>query len=117
RRVMIERYGVEKYLRDSGSKVLHEDLDELGLPRLLVCKERPGDQPLVGVFVLNSTVDLPDGQRRRFFLRVHPELRPLLGKDENGVDRFGEPQEMTCRNAVASTFGMRGEEYEPLIQT
>lgn len=30
---------------------------------------------------------------------------------------FGEPQEMTAHNAVASTFGLRGEQYSPTIET
>jgi hypothetical protein len=31
--------------------------------------------------------------------------------------QFGEPQEMTAHNAVASTFGLRGEQYEPVMET
>jgi hypothetical protein len=60
----------------------------------------------------------PDGPRvtvrvndpstgRQYIMRVHPQLRPML---EN--QRFGEPQAMTVRNAIASTFGLRGEEYD-----
>ena len=64
------------------------------------------DEPLVMVKVMNSTPE-PDGSFKPYFLRVHPELRPLL--QDNQV---GEPQYMSGRNAVASTFGLRGEEYE-----
>jgi len=44
----------------------------------------------------------------RDYVPVHPELRPMLGGDE-----LGEPQELTARNAIASTFGKRGEVYRP----
>jgi hypothetical protein len=30
---------------------------------------------------------------------------------------FGEPQELTARNAVASTFGLYGSEYNPVTET
>jgi hypothetical protein len=116
RRVLIERYGFERYINESGARVIHEDKDELGHARQLVRKERAGDTPIVGVFVYNSTLE-PDGTRRRFFLRVHPELRPLLGRNAQGVDQFGEPQVITCANACASTFGMTGEEYRLSVQT
>lgn len=62
------------------------------------------------VRVVNSTPE-PDGSHKRYMLRVHPELRPLL--DEG----LGQPQKMTARNAVASTFGLRGEEYAPYAES
>jgi ParB/RepB/Spo0J family partition protein len=43
-------------------------------------------------------------------LRVAPDLRPL------GIDG-ARGQKMTARNAVASTFGLRGSEYAPQVQT
>jgi hypothetical protein len=36
-----------------------------------------------------------------------------MRKNHNRVVELGEPQKMTARNAVASTFGLRGEEYDP----
>lgn len=106
RRVMIERYGQARYLLDSGAKELHRD--EWGI---LYQKEIPDDESLVMVKVVNSTPE-PDGSFRDYFLRVDPFLRPLM---VDGI--FGEPQEITARNAVASTFGKRGEEYELAVQT
>lgn len=58
------------------------------------------------VRVWNSTPK-PDGTREEYFIPVDTELRPL---GPQGV--FGEPQEYTARNAVASTFGLRGEKYK-----
>ena len=74
-------------------------------------EEHLGDEPLVMVEVVNSTPER-DGTMKHYFLRVHPELRPLLGDQQ-----LGDPQELTARNAVASTFGRRGEEYSPLVET
>lgn len=112
RRVMIERMGRDRFVAESGADLLHEDTDQIGFPRLLwkcPMHDKAGDA--VFVEVRNSSLE-PDGSRKTYFLAVHPELRPLL--DDN---RLGSPQAMTCHNAVASTFGMRGDEYEPLVET
>lgn len=63
------------------------------------------------VGVANSTPE-PDGSHKSYFLRVHPECRPMLA---NGA--FGAAQALTARNAVASTFGLRGPEYAPAVET
>lgn len=105
RRVMIDRYGWGRYLEDCG-KPVHEDVDSLGLPRKLYRHE-----DLCLVVVQNSSLE-PDGSRKTYMLKCHPELRPILGPTE-----FGEPQKMTCHNAVASTFGMTGAQYHPNVET
>jgi hypothetical protein len=95
RRVMMDRYGLSRYLEDSGAQLVHED--ELGS---LYRTEVPNDEPLVMVKVLNSTVE-PDGTRKPYFLRVPPD-------------------QTIARDAVAWTFGYRsGEQYakELLQQT
>jgi hypothetical protein len=99
KRVMVERYGLSRFLMDSGAKKLAED--EFGE---LYRSEIPGDEPLLMVKVMNSTPE-PDGTIKPYFLRVQPELRPLLS------DGLGSEQKMTALNAVASTFGMTGEQY------
>jgi hypothetical protein len=100
RRVMIDRYGQARYLLDAGAKKIAED--EFGE---LYNVEVPGDEPLVMIKVLNSTPE-PDGSSKPYFLRVHPQLRPMLGGSE-----IGAPQKLTPLNAVASTFGLTGKEY------
>lgn len=92
RRVMIERYGHESYLEESGASLV--DSDPLGK---LYRKEIPGDEPLVMVEVINSTPE-PDGTTRTYFLRVPPTIE-------------------TAREAVAWTFGMEHSEYEPTLET
>jgi hypothetical protein len=106
RRVMIERYSLERFIKDSGAQKIHSD--DYGV---LYRKELANDEPLVMVAVVNSTAE-PDGSYRDYFLRVHPELRPLLDDQ-----KLGEPQVLTARNAVAATFGMTGAEYVLAVQT
>ena len=113
RRVMIERYrwgadvqGIAAYLRDSAPRPLDQDpafgtLWRLGGPR----------EPLLVVEVRNHSPE-PDGSYRRFFLGVDPELRPIL---RNGS--LGAPQALSARNAIAATFGLRGAEYMPKVET
>lgn len=55
------------------------------------------DEPLVVVMVDNSTPE-PDGTRQRFFLRVPPNVR-------------------TAREAVAWTFGLDEDDYNPAIES
>jgi hypothetical protein len=106
RRIMIERMGAANFMRLSGAEVLHTD--DVGT--LYARSFADGSRTLVA-HVANSTPEA-DGSRREFWLRVHPELRPLLGDGE-----LGDPQKFTCRNAVASTYGLRGEEYWPEVET
>jgi len=106
RRVMIERYGLTRYVRDAGFEVLDESTDSLGLPRRLLRR----DDMLV-VELVNSTLDA-DGTRRVYHVPVHPELRPMLS-----TGGLGEPQGLTALNAVASTFGLTGNEYVLEVET
>jgi hypothetical protein len=92
RRVMLEHYGYDRYLRDAGARKLGSD--ETGTLWYL---DLPGDEPLVMVEVVNSTPE-PDGTSRIYWLRVPPRTR-------------------SAREGVAWTFGLTAEEYQPLIQT
>lgn len=111
RRVMIERVGISRYVTEGGFEVLHEDKDSLGHPRRLLAKKRDDEIDVMVVEVTNSTAEA-DGTRKVYHLRVHPELRPLLEDNE-----LGPVQKPTCHNAVASTFGMTGDEYHPEVET
>ena len=106
RRVMVERMGLDRFVDQLGAVPIHAD--ECGT--LYRC-EQDGDEPLVIVRVLNSTPE-PDGSTKSYTIRVHPELRPMK-RDRT----YGEPQKLTARNAVASTFGLRGEAYHPVVET
>lgn len=92
RRVMLESYGYDRYLEESGANPVHRD--ETGV---LWRIELSGDEDVVMVEVVNSTPE-PDGTSRTYWLRVPPTTR-------------------TAREGVAWTFGLSAEEYEPLRQT
>jgi hypothetical protein len=95
RRVMIERFGAERLVREGGATLLHEDATGR-----LWRRELPGGRwgdPVVMVEVVNSTPE-PDGSHRTYFLRVPPITR-------------------TATAAVAWTFGLRESEYAPARQT
>lgn len=141
RRVKMEKYGYGRYLLDSGAEELSRD--EFGI---LYRKNIPDDEPVVMVRVLNSTSE-PDGVHSReeaikifgpgarhavkapadsrwkeYMLRVDPQCRPLPRGNwpddkKREFTRSQQPQALTPRNAVASTFGLRGEEYDPEFES
>lgn len=92
RRVLLEHYGYERYLADSGAEPLHRD--ETGV---LWRIQLPDDEPVVMVEVVNSTAE-PDGTFRTYWLRVPPDTR-------------------TARAGVAWTFGTTEAEYHPQRET
>ncbi|MGW4473301.1 DUF6745 domain-containing protein [Nonomuraea sp. NPDC004354] len=92
RRVMLEHYGYERYLAESGAKPTHED--ETGV---LWRIDLADDEPVVMVEVVNSTPE-PDGTSRTYFLRVPPWVT-------------------RAREGVAWTFGVSEQDYQPEKQT
>ncbi|MFE7313309.1 DUF6745 domain-containing protein [Streptomyces sp. NPDC057555] len=92
RRVMLEFYGYDRYLAESGARPLHRD--ETGV---LWRIDLADDEPVVMVEVINSTPE-PDGTRRTYWLRVPPRTR-------------------TAREGVAWTFGLGAESYAPVRET
>jgi hypothetical protein len=92
RRVMIERMGHERYLRECGATLAHED--RYGK---LWRAPRPDDTDIVMVEVINSTPE-PDGSRNRYMLRVPPTTQ-------------------TAHEGVAWTFGKTVAEYAPRVET
>ncbi|MFE7558323.1 DUF6745 domain-containing protein [Kitasatospora sp. NPDC057500] len=92
RRVLLEHYGYERYLADSGAVPVHQD--ETGV---LWRIDLPEDEPVVMVEVVNSTAE-PDGTFRTYWLRVPPST-------------------LTARAGVAWTFGITEAEYHPQRET
>jgi hypothetical protein len=108
-RRLVERLGYEWLIESDGAPPLH--VDEYGS---LYQIGGPHDEPVMLVSVRNP----PDksGREHRYVIPVHPELCPMR-ETETGDIEFGEPQEPTARNAVASTYGMRGCDYSPARRT
>ncbi len=100
RRIMIEKFGLARYVQDAQFEELDVDKDPLGQPRRLLRRD-----DIVIVELTNSTIDA-NGSRRVYHIACESSLRPLLSNGE-----LGDPQKLTALNAVASTYGMRGEEY------
>ena len=92
RRVMVERFGADRMVREGGAELI--DADATGK---LWLRKMPFDywqrEPVVVVEVENSTPEA-DGSRKTYFLRVPPTTK-------------------TAREAVAWTFGMRAERHTP----
>lgn len=108
RRTLMEMYGVDRYLTNTGSQVIstgkygkrlwwrspeNGSQEDQNVWRIL----RRMPEPLVMVEVINSTAE-PDGSFKRYFLRVPPHVRDA---DE----------------AVAWTFRLKKEEYHPDVET
>lgn len=92
RRVLLERYGVSNYMKESKCEIVARD--EFGV---LIRRRLPNDEPIMMVRVKNSTVE-PDGSWKTYFLRVPPEMK-------------------TPREAVAWSFGVDPNEYDPAVET
>jgi len=92
RRIMVDLYGMDRYLTDAGAQIIQQD--SFGT---LLRRDMGDDEPIVAVRVLNSTPE-PDGSIKPYILRVPPDMD-------------------TARNAVAWTFGLRGAEYAPVAES
>ncbi|MFF9072654.1 DUF6745 domain-containing protein [Streptomyces sp. NPDC014735] len=92
RRVMLEFYGYDRYLTESGAEPVHRD--ETGVLWRIALD---GDEDVVMVEVVNSTPE-PDGTHRTYWLRVPPGMR-------------------TAKDGVAWTFGLSADVYAPVRQT
>jgi hypothetical protein len=92
RRVLMERFGFERFMVEAGAAVMDEDGDAGGVRQLLRLKLE-GDEDLVCVAVICPSTG------RRYLLRVPPTMR-------------------TCRQAVAWTAGFSDpNHYKPLVET
>lgn len=92
RRVMMERYGYERYLTDIGAD--REQADDFGE---LFRVKRGNDTDLVMVRVINSTAE-PDGSFKKYMIRVPPHVE-------------------TAHEAVAWTWGTTQKQYAPALET
>lgn len=90
RRIMLDQYTIERYLIDGKATVISQD--DFGT---LYHKNVPTEEePLCMVKVTNTTPE-PDGSFKHYFLRVSPNC-------------------LTAHEAVASSFNLRPEQYQPV---
>lgn len=94
KRIMIELMGLDDFFGEIKGEVLHRDIDGYDNPRELVSIPIPEarDGRLMAVHVICPTTG------RHYFLGVPSTVK-------------------TCQEAVASTFGLRAEEYSPEKET
>jgi len=92
RRVLLERYGEDRYLEKTGARII--DTDAFGT---LYSEGNDGAEQIVMVRVKNSTPE-PDGSVKTYRLRVPPWMR-------------------TARQAIAWTFEMHEVSYAPEVET
>ena len=115
RRVMLERFGTERYMRESGAAVIAELPDTHAMVGLrgarLIKRELPDDEPIVMVDVVNSSPE-PDGSFRRYMLRVDPNA--YGGKASTDVLAA---MASTWRNADGSLLFKRPQDYRPSVET
>ena len=92
KRVMIDRYGSDRYMQDSGAQLVQSD--RYGE---LYVKPIEGDETMTMVKVINSTPE-PDGTNKIYWLRVPPNTP-------------------TAHAGVAWSFGLDVDQYNPMKET
>ena len=120
RRVMIDRYGVERYIKDSHAEEIHRD--DFGI---LYRKEVPNDEPIVMVKVVDATPEMHDVE----IDVVDADGKPVIGEGGRPVKRVErklmnkdywlrvDPSCTTAHAAVAWTFGKTTKTYNPEVET
>jgi hypothetical protein len=93
KRVMLDKYGFENYIKNSGAKLIHSD--EKG--DLYRREYGNGEEPFCFIIVTDATPE-PDGTFKKY----------MLGVDE---------EDKTATQAAARTFNRTPETYKPVYET
>ena len=94
RRVAIEAMGPDQFFSEARAKTIHEDIDGIGNRRRLLRVRVNG--------------------ARRGYLQAVEVTCPTTGH----VYHLGVPQNVrACQEAVASTFGLKADEYRPVRES
>jgi hypothetical protein len=91
RRILIEKYGWDRYINSSGASIISQD--EYGT----LYRYAYGGDIISFVKVKNGTPE-PDGSFKHYCIHVPPEIK-------------------TAHEAVAWTFGLTVDEYQPVMET
>jgi hypothetical protein len=92
KRIMIDKYGIGKYIEDSRAVLIHKDKFGELYEKIII-----NDEPIKLVKVINSTPE-SNGSKKIYWLRVPPYIQ-------------------TAEEAVSWTFGLNPKEYKPKIET
>ena len=95
RRLMMDKYGIQKLIKDGNAKVVHKDKDKAGSMMYLYRMDIPDDEPLAVLFVHD-----PAHKEEDF-----PETAVRVAPDLNDV-----------HEAKAQSFGMTAFEFNPIIE-
>jgi hypothetical protein len=111
RRVMIERFGAARYIKESGAEVVHSLPDNYYVKGLrgakLYRKPRPDDSDIVMISVQNSTPE-PNGSVKEYTLRVQPTAYDgLASRDCHAA------MASTWRKADGSLYFAKPQDYRP----
>ena len=94
RRVAIEALGPDRFFSEARAKIIHEDIDGIGNRRRLLRVRVSG--------------------ARRGYLQAVEVTCPTTGH----IYHLGVPQNVrACQEAVASTFGLKADEYRPVRES
>jgi hypothetical protein len=134
RRVMIERLGADRLMQQAYGSQLgtwccrSEDTDQFGRRRRLLELILGGsqfslsqpDESLVMLEVVNSTPE-SDATFKSYLLRVAPDARTAYS-ERCWKQKWGRPRprslpDWDCQAAVAWTYGLLPQEYQPVMET
>lgn len=117
RRVLIEQFGMPRYLREGDAATISHD--DVGI---LYSVPMGSDDPMLVVRVLNSTPE-HDGVMSRdeaiaeFGVAAGPAIRAAEGSRFKEYTLRVPPSVRSAREAVAWTFGLEADDYQPAIET
>ena len=116
RRVMVDRFGRARYMRETQAILVHELPDNYFIRGLqgakLYRKDRADDEPLIMLAMQNSTPE-PDGSIKEYMLQIEPTA-------------YGGKAATDCHAAMASTYryeedgGLvfkRPQDYTPQVES
>lgn len=95
-RIMLERMGVEKFVKETKAKVVDQDIDGKGNCRQLLAIRLPAESFPESIMKIVKIICPSTG--RTYMMRV-------------------PPQTITCQEAVAWTFGLKPNQYCPIEET
>lgn len=125
RRLMVEKMGDEKFIKEAGAKMIDSYNDTRGNPVELYKAEFEDDEPLTILKLIDSTPG-QDGIAKVYYLRVPPNEECDPGFIESMVDgvltkfpsRFPVKGEMLRAKQARAWLGDKDEEsYNPEIET